>query len=103
MKIAIPVNSKNHSDKISNVFGRSDLFAFYDKEKGNLEFVQNPGKDEASGAGIKAAQYLKEKNISKVYMEKVGPRAESALSNLGIDFKIVKKDNTLGEILSSLK
>lgn len=103
MKILIPVDSKNKTDKISDVFGRSKYFAIYNSDDKKLEFVDNPGNTQAKGAGITASQFAIESQISRVIAKQIGPNAESTLKQGNIEITIESDpDKTLEELTQAL-
>ncbi|MBN2100393.1 DUF134 domain-containing protein [Candidatus Dojkabacteria bacterium] len=103
MKVMIPMDSTNKSAKISSVFGRSKYFALYDKESGELSFVENPGSSQARGAGMTAGQFAIDNNVSKVVSGNIGPNAESVLRQGGIEIETLDDPNrSLEDIIKSL-
>ncbi len=97
MKYAIPIESQDIKDEISEVFGRSKFFAVYDSETKSIDFLENPGSKESRGAGISAVQFLIEKKINKVLTTNIGPNAENTLKSSGINLEIIER-NTLENI-----
>jgi len=103
VKILIPMNSKDKTDKISDVFGRSKYFAIYNSDDKKLEFVENPGNTQARGAGTKASQFAIENQITRVIVRQIGPNAENALKQGDVEITIESEpDKTLEELIQSL-
>ena len=80
MKIAIPVNSKQKDEQISNIFGRCPYFAIYDDEEGEVTYIDNPGFKQPRGAGINAAQMLVNQGVNYLYSANIGPKASRVLN-----------------------
>lgn len=103
MKILIPMDSKNKTDKISNVFGRSKYFAIYNSDDKKLDFVENPGNAQARGAGMTASQFVIDNKVSRVITNKIGPNAENVLKQGNIKISIEEDSSkTLEEIIKSI-
>lgn len=102
-KVLIPMDSKDKSDRISEVFGRSKYFAVYDTETKKLEFVDNSGSSQARGAGIAAGQYVIDNNISRVVLTNIGPNAENVLKQGDVEIVVESDTNkSLEDIIKSL-
>ena len=87
MKIAISSTTQNIDGKIDEVFGRCPYFIIAevkDDKIGEVEAVKNESTDQASGAGISAAQLVAEKKVDAVITVNVGPRALDVLSQFNI-------------------
>lgn len=96
MKIAVPVADKRKDAEIAE-FGRAPYFAIIEGE--NVSFLKNPGSEAASGAGVKASQFVISEGVEKVILKKpAGPHASSALEQAGIKVEI-KEIKNLNEIL----
>ncbi|WP_457567670.1 NifB/NifX family molybdenum-iron cluster-binding protein [Desulfurobacterium sp.] len=97
MKIAIPVSEASKEAKVVE-FGRAPFFAIINK--GNVNFVKNPGSEATGGAGVKAAQFIINEGVEKVILKKpAGPHASSALQQAGITVKVINELKTLNELL----
>lgn len=102
MKIAISSNKKELDSRLEPRFGRCSFFAVYDDEKDEWSFLPNPGAQEGSGAGIKAAQFLIEQNVDVLLTGDLGPKATQTLS--ASDIKIYSlSEVTLEEALNQYK
>lgn len=102
MKVLVPTESKERSDPVSEVFGRSKYFAIYDTEEENLEMHNNPGNSQPRGAGMTAAQFAIDENVRKVFTRQIGPNAESVLKSAEIEVEILEKKMNLDEVLKSI-
>ncbi|WP_426709457.1 NifB/NifX family molybdenum-iron cluster-binding protein [Cetobacterium sp. SF1] len=105
MKIGIPVEENNMDTRLDDRFGRAGYFAIVSLENGkikDIEYVENIFKDESSGAGQKTAMLLSDKDVKKVIVPELGPKAKLALKELEIEaFKKGDMDN-LEEALENL-
>ena len=87
MKIAISSTTQNIDGKIDEVFGRCPYFIIAEIEDGKIgevEAIKNESTDQASGAGISAAQLVAEKKASVVITGNIGPRALDVLNQFNI-------------------
>jgi len=91
MKYAIPVNSKDENDNISSVLGRSKYFAIYETGKEGFEYLDNPGINQARGAGTAAAQFIADHNVNKVISVNIGPNVISSLKMAQIEYELVEE------------
>ena len=91
MKYAIPVNSKDESDNISSVLGRSKYFAVYDTEEKEFEYLDNPGVNQARGAGMAAAQFIADHEADKVLSVNIGPNVINALNIAKVEHELVEE------------
>lgn len=86
MKILIPVKSDNGLDaQLDTRFGRGEYFLIYDLEQDNIvSIVVNKYKNEAHGAGIKAATYLVDNSCDVLIGAVPGPKASAVLEEAGV-------------------
>lgn len=84
-KIAIAATTNDYTDQASSRFARCDCFAVYDRGSKTYAFYDNPAKDEASGAGNKAAKILSDLDVNVVLVPEVGPKAYDTLHAFDID------------------
>lgn len=80
MKVAVPVESKSLQVPVCPSFGRTPLFALYDTETGNDEFLDNSAAASQGGAGIKAAQTLLDHGVEAVVTFRCGDNAAQVLN-----------------------
>lgn len=101
MKIAITLNeSAGLASSVSRVFARCMYIMFIDSETKEFTIEENGATHEASGAGIKAAQYLIKQGVGAVISGDIGPKAASVLAAEGIK-KYRVQGKTAGEALES--
>ncbi len=82
--IAISTLGKEAHSQVDNRFGRSEYFVFFNPENGNFTGQENPFSSEGSGAGVRTAQFLAEKNTDILLTGNVGPKAMQVLRSAGI-------------------
>ncbi len=85
MKIIIPVESKSLEAPLCQSFGRTPLFALYDTDSDEHEFLDNAAAASQGGAGIKAAQMLVDKGASALIAYRCGENAANVLKAAGVD------------------
>lgn len=79
MKIVVTSNGADLDAQASPVFGRCPWYLFVDTETIDVEAVENPAMEAASGAGIQAAQFVVEQGADALVTGKVGPNAFDVL------------------------
>ncbi|OAB56332.1 hypothetical protein AY599_04600 [Leptolyngbya valderiana BDU 20041] len=85
MKIAVPVAShEGENAALGESFGRSDYFAIVELDDRGIEFIENPARQDGSGAGIKAVQAVADAGVEAVVVPRLGPKAVRALKDAGI-------------------
>ena len=85
MQIAISLSENNGlNSNISQVFGRCEFFMIIDPETRVFTIEENPAKKASGGAGVRASQYLIEKEIHAVISGNLGPKAHEVLSSADI-------------------
>ncbi|HPA25424.1 MAG TPA: NifB/NifX family molybdenum-iron cluster-binding protein [bacterium] len=88
MKIAISSTSEKIDGQIDETFGRCPCFIMVeikDNKVDKIEILKNDTTDQASGAGISAAQLMAENNVNAVITNNVGPRALDVLNQFNIE------------------
>jgi predicted Fe-Mo cluster-binding NifX family protein len=83
-RICITSTGKDLEAEVDPRFGRAPYFLLLDPAGQKIEVVTNPQKEAAQGAGIQAARFLTEQNVSILLTGQVGPNAERVLSAAGI-------------------
>ncbi len=81
MLIVLSSNGSEKDSLLSLPFGRCAFFAFYDDETDNWSFEPNPAAQEASGAGIKAARFVIDKNSDVLLTGELGPKASQVIGS----------------------
>ncbi|MGC9502314.1 NifB/NifX family molybdenum-iron cluster-binding protein [Baaleninema sp.] len=85
MKIAVPVASQDGLNaSMGDSFGRSTYFALVELDDKSVKFIENPARQEGSGAGIKAVQTIADAGVEAVVVPRLGPKAIQALKDAGI-------------------
>jgi predicted Fe-Mo cluster-binding NifX family protein len=93
MKVAITAkDNKGLKAKVDPKFGRSSYFAIVNLNDMKVDFVANSARDEASGAGVKAAQIVVDKGVEGLISGNIGPKAFNGLNNAGIKIYSTDKD-----------
>ena len=85
MKLAISSSGKNLDAQLDPRFGRCAYFLIVDPADMHFEVFDNQSVAQSGGAGIQAAQFLADKNVSAVITGHVGPNAVQTLTAAGID------------------
>ncbi len=102
MKVIVPVESKSLDAPVCPSFGRTPLYASYDTETGNHEFLDNSAAAAQGGAGIKASQMLVDHEAAVVITYRCGENAAQVLDAANI--MIYKaEDATVAENIEKLK
>jgi predicted Fe-Mo cluster-binding NifX family protein len=84
MRIVVTSSGADLDAPASPVFGRCRAYVFVDTENMDHEAVENPAIGAASGAGIRAAQFVIEQGAQAVVTGNVGPNALSVLQSAGV-------------------
>ncbi len=88
IKVCFPSVGKDLESEIDSRFGRAQNFLLVEIKDGKLLSFQaenNSGFNRGSGAGISAAEQVGELGANMLIAEKVGPKAQSVLDQLGIE------------------
>jgi predicted Fe-Mo cluster-binding NifX family protein len=99
MKIAISSSGKNLDAALDPRFGRCAYFMIIDPADMRFEVFDNQSTAQSSGAGIQAAQFLADKNVSAVITGHVGPNAVQTLAAAGIDI-FAEQQGTIEEVVN---
>ena len=98
MKIAISSSGKSLDSALDPRFGRCAWFVVIDPADLSYEVFDNQNAAQSSGAGIQAAQFLADKNVSAVITGHVGPNAVQTLSAAGIEI-FAQQQGTIREVV----
>jgi len=103
-RVAITVESKNGLQSLLDPrFGRARAFLVTDLESRNIiAEVDNESGDLAHGAGTGSAATMSAHDVNVVISGRFGPKADQALSQLGIEMRIAPADITAGQALDML-
>jgi predicted Fe-Mo cluster-binding NifX family protein len=102
MKIAISSSGKILDSPLDPRFGRCACFLVVDPADMSYEVFDNQNAAQSSGAGIQAAQFLADKNVSAVITGNVGPNAVQTLSAAGIEI-FTQQQGTIREVVERYK
>ena len=103
MKIAVATGKGGIEDRVSEVFARAQTFTIVEvegKEIRNFKVIQNPAREAAKGAAIRALERLKEEGPQLVIAGKFGPNASQLLEAEGV--RMVRASGTVREVLRDL-
>ncbi len=93
MNIIIPVEESNEKSLISNHLGRTNYYIIYNIGNNTFKFLENPFKDNLSGAGIELAQILVDIDSRVLLTFKCGEKFRKILDAAGFKiYKIESKD-----------
>ena len=98
MKIALSSSGKSLDSALDPRFGRCAWFLIIDPADLSYEVFDNQNAAQSSGAGIQAAQFLADKNVSAVITGHVGPNAVQTLSAAGIEI-FAQQQGTIREVV----
>lgn len=103
MKVAITSTGNNLESKLDQRFGRCSYFVIYDTDTKGIEFIPNPNKDAANGAGPASVQIIASRNVKKIISGEFGMKIKSLLDSLQIQMIVIKEpDKTIKEIIDML-
>jgi predicted Fe-Mo cluster-binding NifX family protein len=102
MNIAISSSGKTLDSPLDPRFGRCAWFLVIDPADMSYEAFDNQSAAQSSGAGIQAAQFLADKNVSAVITGHVGPNAVQTLSAAGIEI-FAQQQGTIKEVVERYK
>ena len=102
MKVAITSSGDSFESTIDSRFGRCSFFVVYDTESKSSEFIPNPNKNAAEGAGPASVQLLAEKKVEKIVSGEFGMKIKSLLDSLKIQMIIIKEPRSVREITGML-
>ena len=81
-RVAISATGTSVDEEMDHHFGRCVYFVI--AEGKNIYVVENPARDAAEGAGLKAAQLMMDLGVTMVITGSLGPKATQALDEAGI-------------------
>jgi len=84
MKICVSAEASSLDAQIDPRFGRCQYFIIVDTETMEFKAVQNTAIASMHGAGIQAAQFIRNEGATAVITGNVGPNAFQALSAAGV-------------------
>lgn len=90
MIIAIPVDENKEDICVS--FGRAPFFLFKDTDTKSHEFCENPAASAEGGAGVKAGQFMLDKEVDIIITVRCGENVVDVFQSA--DIKIYKSQGT---------
>ena len=99
MKIVIPADTNSTNSEVCQSFGRTPLYAVYNTETCNTDFIENAAAQSAGGAGIKAAQMIVDSGAVAVITYRCGENAANVLKPAGIKLYLAQS----GTIAQNIK
>lgn len=103
MKVAITSTGNTLESLLDERFGRCSYFVIYDTESKSTEFVPNPNKEAANGAGPASVQVVASRNVGKIVSGEFGMKIKSLVDSLKIQMIVVKEKKKVGEIIEMLE
>ncbi|MFO8173193.1 MAG: NifB/NifX family molybdenum-iron cluster-binding protein [Longimicrobiales bacterium] len=101
--IAIPGTAPSLDAPMESKFGRAALILLVNPETLEFETLENPAREASGGAGIEAAELLSRSGARGLIAEKLGPKAEAALSAAGITFYECMATGTVRDAMERFK
>ncbi|MEA3422726.1 MAG: NifB/NifX family molybdenum-iron cluster-binding protein [Bacillota bacterium] len=112
MKILLSSQGENKESLVDQRFGRAAYYVIYDDQTNEYSSVENQGKFENSGAGVKASQFVLEQNVDCVITTSLGPKSFMIIQDAGLKgYKNIEgtveenikayKENKLEELMSA--
>jgi predicted Fe-Mo cluster-binding NifX family protein len=83
MRIAVSSTGDSLESEASSLFGRCPYYLLVETDSMDFEAVPNPAVNASGGAGVKASQFIVEKNIAAVLTGRVGPNAMKVFRQSG--------------------
>ncbi len=100
MIFAITSSGNSKTDMLDSRFGRCHTLVFYDNERGNLEFLPNPFRDEEEGVGPNVVRLIHSKGAGRIVSGSFGLKIKSLLDSHHIQMIIPEREDlTVSEIL----
>lgn len=84
MIIAIPTQDKTENTNVSEHFGRTNYFFFYDTELKTYEIIENKNKNGQGGVGIKSSEFISDKNTDVLITPRLGEKALRVIKESGV-------------------
>jgi predicted Fe-Mo cluster-binding NifX family protein len=100
MKIAVASTGIEQNSVISHEAGRSPFFLFFDWKGNLIKAVENPAKDKPQNAGVSAAEFLEDEDITHVIAENFGRKMQQILDEEHI--KYIEKRGTAHDAVQAI-
>ncbi|MBN2259077.1 MAG: NifB/NifX family molybdenum-iron cluster-binding protein [Clostridiales bacterium] len=102
MKILISAAGDNKEALVDQRFGRAEYYVIYNDETHEYSAIENVGKFENSGAGVKASQFVIEQGVDCIITGSLGPKSFSIMQDAGIKgYKNI--EGTVEEVIKAFK
>jgi len=102
MKILLSSQGSEKDSIVDQRFGRAAYYVIYNDETDEYTFVENQGKFENSGAGVKASQFVLKQGVDCVITGSLGPKAFMIIKDAGLKgYKNI--EGTIEEVLKAFK
>ncbi|MCD6436397.1 MAG: NifB/NifX family molybdenum-iron cluster-binding protein [Clostridiales bacterium] len=102
MKILLSAQGDNKESLVDQRFGRAAYYIVYDDETNEYSSIENLGKFENSGAGVKASQFVLEQGVDCVITGSLGPKSFMIIQDAGLrGYK--NFEGTVEEVLEAFK
>ncbi len=103
MITAITAKKNEKSANLDDRFGRCPFFAIYNHSNNEIEFIENPYKNEQGGVGTRVVELLANKDVTQVVAAEFGPKASGLLEKLKIQMIVPDKTGeTVADIISKI-
>ena len=103
MIVIISSQQDSIESQVNERFGRSPFLIRVDTETMAWKAIENPGTQQAHGAGVASAQLVIDENADVVLSGDFGPNASTALKAAGVGMRIFKDRNaTVKQALADL-
>jgi len=85
MHIAITLaDNKGLESSVSPIFGRCPFYMLINPESKEFKIEENTAQSASGGAGVKASQWMIDKEVAAVISGNLGPKAHDVLSSANI-------------------
>ncbi|HBB91661.1 MAG TPA: hypothetical protein DC042_08055 [Bacteroidales bacterium] len=103
MKIAITSTGNTLESTLDMNFGRCEYFVVYDTESRTMEYIPNPNKEAAEGAGTASVHLIASRSVNKIVSGEFGLKIKPLLDSLRIQMIVLNDPKkTIGEIIEML-
>lgn len=89
MRYAITSTGDSPGSILDSRFGHCAYFVIFDSEIGSTEYIPNPYKNSEENAGILAAKFIAQRNVSKAISGEFGIKVKPVLDNLNIQMIVI--------------
>ncbi len=99
MITAITAKTNKTNANLDERFGRCPFFAIYDHKNKQVDFIENPYKNDQGGVGTRVVELLANKDVTQIVAAEFGPKASGLLEKLKI--QMIVPDNS-GETVEQI-